>query len=500
MHRWLGIALGLLFAVWFASGIVMVYVRMPSVTAGERFAHAQPIDAAAIRVPPAVAAARAGARPGSPLTVAMLGARPVYRFDGARPVTVFADTLELFAGSSAEQALELARMAMAGGRAAMSYGGRLESRDQWTLQLGSHLPLHRIALGDAADTELYLSDRTGEIVMDTTRRERAWAYAGPVAHWLYLPALRRNGPLWTRVIVASSLAGCVLCLSGLVAGAVRAWPFLRGGPVGQRLSPYAGWMKWHHYAGLLFGLFAFTWTFSGLLSMGPFAYLSGGGPTSGERHAVAGDGPSRAPSLEELEAAIAAAQAYLAPKELRLTQFRGQACWIASASARLRVIVPATGPGRDVRRSFPREDVEAAARDAAPAGAEVVDLAWLDGYDAYYYDPRGERPLPVLRARYDDAESTWLYLDPAAGSIALVARRRDRANRWLYHGLHSLDVAWLRGRRPLWDVVIVVLSLGGLATALLSLGPALRRLARIAGGLARLQLDGARPRTESDPR
>lgn len=463
----------------------MVYVRMPSVTADERFAHAQPIDAAAIRVPPAVAAARAGAGPGSPLTVAMLGARPVYRFDGARPVTVFADTLELFAGLSAEQALELARMAIAGGREAMSYGGRLESRDQWTLQLGSHLPLHRIALGDAAGTELHLSDTTGEIVMDSTRRERAWAYAGPVAHWLYLPMLRRNGPLWTRVIIASSLAGCVLCLSGLVAGVVRAWPFLRRGPQRQGLSPYAGWMRWHHYAGLLFGLFAFTWTFSGLLSMGPFTWLSGGGPTSGERRAVAGDGHIRVPSLDELESAIAAARAHLAPKELRLTQFRGRAYWIASAGTGSRVIVPATGPGFEVRRSFPREDVEAAARDGAPAGAAVVDLAWLDGYDAYYYDPRGERPLPVLRARYDDAESTWSYLDPAAGSLALVARRADRANRWLYHGLHSLDAAWLRGRRPLWDVVVVVLGLGGLATALLSLESALRRLTRIAGRLAR---------------
>jgi hypothetical protein len=27
---------------------------------------------------------------------------------------------------------------------------------------------------------------------------------------------------------------------------------------------------WHHYAGLLFGVVTLTWTYSGLLSMGPF--------------------------------------------------------------------------------------------------------------------------------------------------------------------------------------------------------------------------------------
>ena len=32
-------------------------------------------------------------------------------------------------------------------------------------------------------------------------------------------------------------------------------------------SPYTGWMKWHHYAGLLFGVFTITWVFSGLVSL-----------------------------------------------------------------------------------------------------------------------------------------------------------------------------------------------------------------------------------------
>jgi tryptophan-rich sensory protein len=36
LHRYLGVAVGLLMVMWFASGIVMMYVGLPSVTDEER--------------------------------------------------------------------------------------------------------------------------------------------------------------------------------------------------------------------------------------------------------------------------------------------------------------------------------------------------------------------------------------------------------------------------------------------------------------------------------
>lgn len=38
LHRWLGIAFCLVFAMWFATGIVMHFVPFPSLTEAERFA------------------------------------------------------------------------------------------------------------------------------------------------------------------------------------------------------------------------------------------------------------------------------------------------------------------------------------------------------------------------------------------------------------------------------------------------------------------------------
>ena len=38
-HRWVGIAVCLLMAMWFVSGVVMMYVGYPKLTQAERLAH-----------------------------------------------------------------------------------------------------------------------------------------------------------------------------------------------------------------------------------------------------------------------------------------------------------------------------------------------------------------------------------------------------------------------------------------------------------------------------
>src|SRR4051812_13791185 len=43
VHRWLGVALCLFFAMWFATGIVMHFVPFPALTEAERVSGLQPI-------------------------------------------------------------------------------------------------------------------------------------------------------------------------------------------------------------------------------------------------------------------------------------------------------------------------------------------------------------------------------------------------------------------------------------------------------------------------
>jgi hypothetical protein len=58
---------------------------------------------------------------------------------------------------------------------------------------------------------------------------------------------------------------------------------------------------------------------------------------------------------------------------------------------------------------------------------------------------------------------------------------RSRMERWLYTGLHDLDFQALYQRRPLWDLVVILLSLGGLALSVTGVVAAWRWVAQQAG-------------------
>jgi hypothetical protein len=123
--------------------------------------------------------------------------------------------------------------------------------------------------------------------------------------------------------------------------------------------------------------------------------------------------------------------------------------------------VAADRPGDGSFTSFPRESMAAVARAAMPDVA-VVEAQWLTAYDGYYYSSSESRPLPVLRVRFADPQETWVYVDPSRGGVVQRSEKVTRLRRWLYQGLHSLDFPALYYKRPLWDMVVIALSIGGL--------------------------------------
>ena len=498
-HRWLGIFGSLLFVVWFASGVVLMYAGMPVLDPRERLDRVPALDLSTASLDVGAAAVRAGFTPAR-ILVGMHGDRPVYRFAGGGGwTTVYADTGETAGGLGSEQALEIARRFAPEHAGTARYDARLTAPDQWTLQSGAFFPLHRVALGDDAATVLYISDRTVEPVLETTRRGRLWAWLGAVPHWLYFTPLRSRASFWSDLVIGLSLLGCLLALSGIVWGLWRLSAStgyrLRGG---ASRSPYAGLMRWHHYAGLAFGLFTFTWIFSGGLSMDPWSWHPGTGATDAQRRALAGGPPRLGPlTADALRAAAHEIGERFEPKELEVVQLANEPHVLAvdpagappedlalpNTLATLRSQVPEQRlvsmlhpeDGAFVR--FADERIEAVAAAARP-GASILEATWLRAYDDYYYDRSRGRPLPVLRVRYDDDARTWLYLDPYRGAVARKEERLTRVNRWLYRGLHGLDFPSLYGRRPLWDAIVIGLSLGGILVSVTSAAQGWRRLRR----------------------
>ncbi|MEO7133779.1 MAG: hypothetical protein ABI024_06120, partial [Vicinamibacterales bacterium] len=468
-HRWLGIVSGVLFIVWFVSGIVMIYARMPELDPQQRLTRLPAITAASIRVMPRAA-------PDSDITrlaISTLEGRPVVRLtERGRTQLSFADTGDAVPDVDADQALRIAR-AFEGGINNLHYDSRLIDADQWSFGVRGRMPLHRIAVDDAAGTMLYVTEIGGDVVLRTTASGRLWGGAGAVLHWLYFAPLRRNAALWNEIIVWTSIAGTVMCLVGLAWGLWRVSP-LRGYRLRrqQQWSPYAGWMRWHHYAGLIFGVVTTTWIFSGLLSMDPWDWHPSTAPTKAQRSNVAG-GPL---DLNDLTVArvqrVVQAFAPTFQKEFEIIRFRGR--YYATGAGG---IVSFDEPQFGARDQLPADLVFGAAA-VAMNGVPIEGISWLDNYDAYYYDRDRRLSLPVLRVRYGDPQRTWLYFDPSHGAIARKEERLTRLNRWLYHGFHSLDFPFLYYRRPLWDFVVILLSLGGIVLSATTLSASWRRVRR----------------------
>jgi hypothetical protein len=151
--------------------------------------------------------------------------------------------------------------------------------------------------------------------------------------------------------------------------------------------------------------------------------------------------------------------------------------------------------------------MEQASRQAMPNVA-IIDSEWLTDYDDYYHQttPSFElgrhKPayvLPVLRVRYNDENQTWLYFSPSLAPMVKFDKL-DRANRWLYYGLHVMDWPGLFSRRPLWDIVTIALLSGLGAMSITTLLSAYRRLKRHTLSGRQWALAGKKVRSSPSPR
>jgi hypothetical protein len=100
--------------------------------------------------------------------------------------------------------------------------------------------------------------------------------------------------------------------------------------------------------------------------------------------------------------------------------------------------------------------------------SKVVGQRVLSEYDFYYYSRAAhtmtghiDKRLPILRLEFADPASIWLHLDPYTGNFSTLDAGR-RLSRWLFAFLHSWDWLPLLNNRPIWDILLIAFSSGGL--------------------------------------
>lgn len=484
-HRWLGIVLCLLLALWSFSGLLMIYAGPSTISESTRLAHAPLLQPAAdwlsageawrLAMPSAdspPSTARLLMQAGEPVWLMQDSAGQRYRLsarDGQRH------------GISAAQAIAIAREWWPGSQPRIRQTPFARDAGTAMMSYDTYRPFYRVAIDDAEQHELTISQRTGEVIKASNRLDRLLFWGGSYLH--FLRPLDAIGLADARkpILTWSALASLFAVLSGMYLGLCR-W---RPGWLGQRCypngssNPYrALWQRWHLWLGLCGGLLALSWTLSGFLANNPWQLFSGHQGQGRQHHPVAAS-PLPAGALDFPMAQVAAQLARQGMVELNWYH-AGPLAMLQARDQHLHSRIVTTH-GFDLatgQREFPVAALLASAQ-AMVSHSTIGHAERLAVADDYYYPDRHQdasrRPLPVWRIQLADPAATLLYLNPQTGENMLQLDRSQRVFRWLFSGLHNWDQAIMRPR-PWWDGWMLTTSLAVLALAISALVLAGKRL------------------------
>jgi len=382
--------------------------------------------------------------------------------------------------------------------------------DQWTVgsRLRTQRPLWKYSWPDGQ--VVYLGE-TGEVLLHTTSGTRLRAYLSAIPHWLYFTPLRKHQPVWIRFATYSAMVGVGATAIGLIVAVWMYSPLRRKYRFAKAPSavPYRGTKRLHTILGLVFGLIVLTWTFSGSLAFLPFPAperaqtqsqqvrqgQQGQQRPQGQRRQRGGNSSLASSLRGQVQMKDFASMdprevlvrfPMLEIKELSYTSYNSQPLYSATLADRSSRLINLDG---QVVNGFDRDEVIGLVKKSVP-NPEKLEIRNLERYDSYYQDRDRRRPLPVILALTNDAEATRYYIDPKTAAVVGNYSNRSWVNRWLYHGLHSLNFPWLYNHRPLWDIVVITFMICGTALSMTSLILAWRaigkKLRQLAGNRQRI--------------
>jgi hypothetical protein len=455
-HRWAGVVLCLLFAVWFASGAVLHFVSFPSLSRIDQRAGSEAIDLSRVFIDPSSALARVPQA--NDLRLLSVAGRPVYvaKQPNGAWVSVAADTgdvLTLFPAAAARTVAERFSRSPA-----VSVSGPMDY-DQWIVhqRFDPHRPFYRVRLNDDARTDLYVSARTGEVLQRTRFSERAWNWSGAVIHWIYFTPLRKSYWAWNQVVWWVSLAALSSSAVGTWLGILRLASNRAAGRKG--LSPFRGWMRWHHIIGLFASIIVVTWMLSGWLSMDHGRLFS----------------RSETTAKQALQMSGMSVGAITHPVTLELMREAAPASEITFNAVAGRAFLTSYGPvGRDARISFldqPPAQLESLPDSLLLSG---VDRVWpgqvraISGSDAYddLYRLAESAPGSARAFGVSGNPALRIYVDRYSGRLLAVMDSSRRSYAWIYYALHTFQFPGLIEHPAIRTVlVLALLALGFTASA-----------------------------------
>lgn len=479
-HRWLGIVLSLVIALWFVSGMVMMYVGYPKLTRSERLEASPVIGSAPCCAEPA--AFRSGLPNDASLKtlrLTMVGGQPRLIASAGKNSLIALDAVD---GKPIRQVLEADVRSAVGAFAPDASVDGIEriGEDAFTHSkaLDAHRPLYRVVLTHPFLARLYVSSVTGEVIRDVTVTESRWNWIGAWLHWLYPLRGGIFDAMWADIVIYSAVFSALLTLVGGVVGVMR-WR-RRLYPNGSH-SPYRHWiLRWHHLSGLIAAFLIFAWVVSGLFSMNPWKMFDSAARRPVDRLIE----PSRFAREIDPKAALACFRKNsIEVRELEWARL-GDELHVHARNGSDQVWSLRNPETCHITQDYGVDELLVEARRLMPQANMTTHLV-LNNYDWNYYvraphtmTGTFERPLPVMLVKFDDADRTWLYIDMKSARVVQRSDDHARAKRWLFNFFHSYDWGMLLNHRPAWDLLLILGSLGGLLVSVTGVVMGWRRLCR----------------------
>lgn len=450
IHRMLGTILSILFLMWFLSGFVMIYHTFPRVKPSDRYRIMQALPDS-ISGNDSILNVISGLKT-MKLNLKVIDMQPVYQIITEDSTYYMPEFTSESGAKSFDRLTEYARLWC---DAPIEKVDTLTQLDQWIPfgQLKKDMPIYKFYFADKDKHELYVSSKSGEALQFTDKDSRFWAWLGPIPHWIYFTSLRQNTDLWSNTIVVLCVIGLIVCISGIILG-IRAYITQYKSKKKLR-SPYKKtFYKWHHILGFFFGIFVFTFTFSGMMSLvgipdwmvkthdrGLMRKVMSNGSVSLDRYKY--DCNEILKNYRESVKSIDWDSFGDIPL-YKVTTDTGVV--VLNASSENISILNLTE--QDVRRRFEK------------IHGQEVKVSLLTDFDNYYLSRKMESPLPVYKVEVNDADGSVSYVNPQTGSVRYY-NNSSRVSKWTYRALHAYSIKGLVDRPVLWNIVMWTTMIGG---------------------------------------
>ena len=444
IHKITGLSVVIFFSMWFLTGIVLVYHPYPKVSEKLLFSKKETLPSSLPELSSVLSKTDGEVKS---LSLKQFQGQTLFSLDKAPDVTF--DVVEKVAKHWIDAPIKRV--------------DTLRQREQWVLftKYDKELPIYKFYFDDAQKHELFISGRTAEVLQMTTSRQRLWAWLGAIPHKFYLPCIRRDVDVWQNTVAIVSGICLIAALTGWLLGIIIWIKRYRKKHVWQ--NPYKKrWYRWHFSYGLVFGVFLIGWALSGIFAMQrvPQWMVPMEGDYSFKSSRLWGRGllPIEAYQLDYRKLR----ETYPDLKEVEWCRYANIPTYRVIAGEEEFLVDASTDEIKSLQ--IPEETIVKGLKKIH--GEEIeMKVSLLTEFDNYYLSRRVDLELPVYKIEVADANGSLYYVNPSTGYIRYLNNNKI-VRKWLFNGIHYLDIDWLVARPWLWYTCIWLLCGGCLVVCI----------------------------------